>query len=115
MTKEQLKLDAAVANLKLKVSQLNALTDEVNKLKSDIIAMRAEGFKVDNKPFLTKKVTEKINYEALIQYHNVSQVILNRYTKVVKTVDYKSLVEQRELAILPEYVTKTESYAFYLK
>lgn len=114
-TKEELKLDAAVAELKLKVNKLNTLTKEIEKLKLDIIIMRADGFKLNDKPFLTKKVTEKINYEALVSHHNVSQTIINRYTKVVKTIDYKALIEQRELTILPEYVTKTETYAWYLK
>jgi hypothetical protein len=63
---------------------------------------------------LNKKTTTSVDYEKLIEHYNVSQTILNRYKKVVETYDYKSLVEQRELEVLPEFKSDKITYAWYL-
>ena len=113
-TKQELQIESLVNQLKAKALEASILDKEISAIKSDLIKLRADGFKVSDKPFLTKKTTPSVDYEKLIEHYNVSQTILNRYKKVVETYDYKSLVEQRELEVLPEFKSDKITYAWYL-
>jgi hypothetical protein len=112
-TKQELQIESLVNQLKAKALEASILDKEISAIKSDLIKLRADGFKVSDKPFLVKKTSSNINYPKLVEHYSISNTILNRYKRI--SYDYKKLVEDRSLEILPEFKSESITYAFYIK